>query len=108
MNNMLALVLLAVSANAAVLQKQNEILEKQKFGAYGEGERKLESNDSSGFLYFFFCCIYCIVGIPVLICYACNCCCFKGRGNSAPQAPAPAAAPAQAPVVVQVYNNNSD
>ena len=53
--------------------------------------------------WFFMCCIYPCVGVPVFLCWWCDSCCFKGKGRkSATQAPAPASA---APVIVQVFNN---
>merc|ERR1712127_181205 len=72
------------------------------------GDIAISSCSSGGATEFlwFLCCIYCVVGIPVFVCWYCNSCCCKGRGrgsHAAPPAPAPAA---PAPVIVQVFNDN--
>ena len=34
-----------------------------------------------GFFWFLVCCVYPCVGVPVLICWWCDSCCFKGKGR---------------------------
>merc|ERR1740123_883501 len=107
MNLIAGVALLAITANAAVLQKQ--FPESEQAIVFGAGERSLEdSSSSSGGFLWFLCCIWCCIGIPVAICYYCGSCCFKGKGYKDRQG-APAAAPAPAaaaPVIVQIHNNN--